>query len=183
MTNYAHYCKRSLACILNARHRRHALLKSSLNTGGFELTRLQESFTGLPTVSERFASSAAFQYHQPVPSLAELISYIQQKTCSASDPTCYARVATLSSADYLDIDYDAISQSLVLSIFRHVSPDSGTWDETLQKVAGSANIEVGVLANEKPTEPEHLSLGGFLTVIGEDTKPRTSPLPRLPHIS
>lgn len=131
-------------------------------------------------VSERFATSSAFQYHQLLPSLAELKSYMQQKICSASDPSCYAKAATLRSVDYLDIDYDAISQSLVLSVFRHTSPDSGIWDETLQKVEGSANIEVGILANEKPTEPEQLSLGGFLTVIGEDTKPSKPPFPKLP---
>ncbi|KAI4123681.1 MAG: hypothetical protein LQ347_006059, partial [Umbilicaria vellea] len=131
----------------------------------------QDTFTGLPMVSERFATSSAFQYHQLLPSLAELKSYVQQKICSASDLSCHAKAVALHSADYLDIDYDAISQSLVLSVFRHASPSSGIWDETLRKVVGSANIEVGILANEKPTEPERLSLGGFLTVIGEDTKP------------
>ena len=127
-------------------------------------------------VSERFASSAAFQFHHLLPSLADLISYIQQKICSPSDPPCHAKAATIRSADYLDIDYDTISQSLVLSVFHHASPGSGVWDESLQKVGGSANVEVGVLANEKPTEPGHLSVGGFLTVIGEDTKPSTSSL-------
>lgn len=131
-------------------------------------------------VSERFATSSAFQYHQLLPSLAELKSYVQQKICSASDLSCHAKAVALHSADYLDIDYDAISQSLVLSVFRHASPSSGIWDETLRKVVGSANIEVGILANEKPTEPERLSLGGFLTVIGEDTKPSTSLFPKFP---
>lgn len=33
-------------------------------------------------------------------------------------------------------------------------------------------MEVGVLSVESPKEPEELSLGGFLTVVGEDTKPK-----------
>lgn len=120
-----------------------------------------------------------------LPSLVDLTSYIQQKICPASDPACSAKTATIHSADYVDIDYDAISQSLVLSVFRHASPGPGIWDETLQKSGSSANIEVGVLANEKPIEPEHLSLGGFLTVIGEDGKPSkylSSPLHSLPKL-
>ena len=35
-------------------------------------------------------------------------------------------------------------------------------------------LEVGVLSVESPKEPEELSLGGFLTVVGEDTKPSAS---------
>ena len=46
------------------------------------------------------------------------------------------------------------------------------------QISEAANrIEVGVLANETPTEPEELSLGGFLTVIGEDEKPSPQALP------
>ena len=38
-------------------------------------------------------------------------------------------------------------------------------------VGDKAKVEVGVLANEVPTEPEELKLGGWLTVVGEDEKP------------
>ena len=37
-------------------------------------------------------------------------------------------------------------------------------------VGGKKKVEVGVLANEVPTEPEELKLGGWLTVVGEDEK-------------
>ena len=39
-------------------------------------------------------------------------------------------------------------------------------------------VEVGVLAIEKATQPEELSLGGFLAVLGEDTKPSTQDYPK-----
>ncbi|MCJ1256631.1 protease B nonderepressible form [Lignoscripta atroalba] len=136
----------------------------------------EETFTGLPTTSERFASSAAFQYYSLLPSLADLITYIQQKICLRDDKICFAEATTLESADYLDIDYDTISQALVLSIFRHQSPKSASWNEQIHNHGGAVKVEVGVLANEKPTEPEELSLGGFLAVIGEDDKPSYQPV-------
>lgn len=43
------------------------------------------------------------------------------------------------------------------------------------KLGASSKVEVGVLTNQKPPEPEDLSLGGFLTVIGKDTEPSISP--------
>lgn len=79
--------------------------------------------------------------------------------------------ASLSAVDYLDIDYDAISQSLVLSAFRHESPPPGTWTVKFHKSGDSAKIEIGVFAIEKATELEDFSLGGLLTIIGESTKP------------
>lgn len=75
------------------------------------------------------------------------------------------------SANYLDIDYDTISQSLVLSAFWHSPPLTGAWDERIDNSQPSGKVEVGVLANEKPAQPAELSLGGFLAVLGEDSKP------------
>ena len=123
-------------------------------------------------ISERFASSAAYQYYEVLPSLKDFVTYIQQKLC-AQHNSCQAKADALNNADYVDIDYDTISQSLVLNAFRHTSSGSPTWNEQISIQDGSAKVEVGVLANEKPTKPEELSLGGFLAVLGEDTKPST----------
>ena len=78
---------------------------------------------------------------------------------------------SLGSANYVDIDFDTISQVLRISIFRHKPPDQAGWTEQFDNVSGAVKVEVGVLASEKPTEPEEISLGGFLTVVGEDEKP------------
>jgi hypothetical protein len=75
----------------------------------------------------------------------------------------------------VDLDFDTISQALTLSAFHHRSTNSDQWSGKLSSSGKSARVEVGVLANEKPLEPEELSLGGFLTVVGEDDKPSTSP--------
>jgi hypothetical protein len=44
-------------------------------------------------------------------------------------------------------------------------------DIHISKQDSSSRLEVGVLSVSPPQEPEELSLGGFLTVVGDDTKP------------
>ena len=129
-------------------------------------------------ISERFSSSAAYQYWELLPSLEGLVTYIQQKVCG-QDGLCKAKANALNHADYLDVNYDTISQSLVLNAFWHTNPYSDAWEEKISIRQGSTKVEVGVLANEKPTQPEELSLGGFLTILGEDAKPSTKSEPPL----
>ncbi|KAK5017200.1 protease B nonderepressible form [Cryomyces antarcticus] len=137
-----------------------------------ELPR-EDTFTSLPILSERFSTSASSQYHSLQPSsLHDLVGYIQQKICPSLDHPCQDQAASLLSATYLDVDFDSISHALVLNAFWVTSPDrSGAWTETIQLEGDDDTIEVGVLGNEMPTEPEELSLSGFLTVIGEDDRP------------
>lgn len=96
---------------------------------------------------------------------------MRQKICSEKDESCRLRAASLKSVDYLDIDYDTISRSLVLSAFWHSPPLTEAWDERIDNSQASVTVEVGVLANEKPVQPEEFSLGGFLAVLGKDNKP------------
>ncbi|KAF2142789.1 uncharacterized protein K452DRAFT_357874 [Aplosporella prunicola CBS 121167] len=131
----------------------------------------KESFIGLPVLSERFSSSAASQYYHLLPNLDNLITYIQQALCSSSDPACQDQAASLRSAQYLDIDYDTISHALIVNAFWAQGPNpDGQWTSEITLGTKSEKIEVGILNNEKPLEAEELSLAGFLTVIGEDTK-------------
>ena len=102
--------------------------------------------------------------------MTDLATYLHQKICLGNVEPCGVRAASVESADYLDIDFDAISQSLVLSAFWHSPPLVEVWDERIDNGQASVKVEVGVLANEKPTEPEELSLAGFLAVVGEDRK-------------
>ena len=127
-------------------------------------------------MSERFTASAAFQYYQFISSLDNLIVYVEQKICPGRGDVCYAYAKSLASANYVDIDFDTISQALIISGFRHAPHDPLGWDEQISNFDGSTRVEVGVLANEKPTEPEELSLGGFLSILGEDDKPSMSPV-------
>lgn len=126
---------------------------------------LQQSFTKLP--SERFSLSAATQYYQPLESLNDLVEYIRHKLCPASNQECLTRLSTLLQASYVDIDFDTISHALTLTAYW--APQ--IWDLDLSNKMSKDRLEVGILSVENPKEPEELSLGGFLTVVGEDTKP------------
>ncbi|KAK7520933.1 PIG-X [Phyllosticta citriasiana] len=152
-------------------------------------TTPSETFITPPILAERFSMSASSQYHSLLPSLENLVTYIQQKLCS-SDASCETKAASLLSADYVDIDFDAISHALVLNAFWSQGPEEGGhWNEKISRdQAGS--MEVGILNNEVPIESEELSLSGFLTVLGEDAKPKATlfsfpsrhhPLPSVHH--
>ncbi|KAL6713062.1 protease B nonderepressible form [Lecanora helva] len=133
-------------------------------------TSVEAAFTSPNVVSERFASSATYQYYNSLPSLQNFVIYIKEKLC-ARDALCESAAERLLYADYFDFDFDTISQSATLSAFWHKNPAAEVWTEDLDNRHGSIKLELGVLANQKPTQPEELSLGGFLAVVGEDTKP------------
>ncbi|KAJ9642854.1 protease B nonderepressible form [Coniosporium tulheliwenetii] len=73
----------------------------------------------------------------------------------------------------MDIDYDAISHALVINAFWNEAPGGGSWHDRIERTRDDETIEVGVLSNETPEEPEELKLGGFLIVVGEDDTPST----------
>lgn len=123
--------------------------------------------------------SAFSQYYQPLPSLQYLVEFIQNKFCPISAKhSCREHVHALYEASYVDIDFDSISHSLVFNAYWATAPRGEGWDEKIETTRYSNSIEIGILNNEKPDEPEEQRLGGLLTVIGADTKPSTSP-----HIS
>ncbi|KAH8663597.1 PIG-X [Tricladium varicosporioides] len=132
--------------------------------GDLECLSPEQSFTSLPT--ERFSLSAATQYFNPLSSLNNFVTYITHKLCKTTDSECILRVTLLSSASTVDIDFDTISHALTLTAFWPIQD----WDLNFKSTPG-ARLEVGILSVEQAVEPEELSLGGFLTVIGEDSKP------------
>ena len=128
----------------------------------------ETSFTTLP--NERFSLSAATQYYQPLENLNDLVEYTKHKLCRGSDPECVKRVATLLQATSVDIDFDTISRALTITAYW--PPHSQSFK--IPRIAPNDRLEVGVLSVDTPKEPEELSLGGFLTVVGEDTKPKAT---------
>jgi hypothetical protein len=87
--------------------------------------------------------------------------------CHSSSKSCQRRVDFLREAAYIDFDFDTISHTLTISSFWV----SQTWDLSISNDGSNDRLEVGILSNEKPVELEELNLAGFLTVVGEDTKP------------
>jgi hypothetical protein len=73
----------------------------------------------------------------------------------------------LLSADYADMNYDGRSSSIDLVAYWAQSPEEAGWTETIERGANS-KMEVGILASQKPLDPEELRIGGFLAVVGED---------------
>jgi hypothetical protein len=100
-----------------------------------------------------------------------LVTYIQQKICRANT-ACLEHAASILSADSVDIDYDSISHSFIISGYFSKSPGNRGWTEKIrQREFGWDKVEVGLLELEGATNPEELSMGGLLTVVGEDDKP------------
>jgi hypothetical protein len=134
------------------------------------ICELQKSFTTLPV--ERFSHSSAFQYYSPAPSITGLRDYLIHRLCNTSPPShqaeCQSRVEALKEASYVDLNFDTISHALTLAVYY---PPTTQSISLTNSYPGSSRLEVGILSVEKPIEPEELSLGGFLTVVGEHTKP------------
>jgi hypothetical protein len=85
--------------------------------------------------------------------------------CQNADKICISRVELLRKASYLDIDYDTITHALSLTAYWPPTIHSSLHITTPS--AHNSRLEVGLLASEPPTEPEELSLGGFLTTLGD----------------
>ncbi|KAK6605516.1 Protein pbn1 [Botrytis cinerea] len=133
--------------------------------GNVDCVSPEESFTKLSV--ERFASNAATQYYQPLEDLKALVQYIQQNVCGKSDKECRSRAGRLDYASYVDIDFDTISHALNIVAFW----EPQTWDLEVTNTVSNHRLEVGILSVETPLQPEELSMAGFLTVVGEDSKP------------
>ncbi len=132
----------------------------------------------MPASLSRFGSPSALHCYDLVPSLKDFILYIAQSICPESNVQCLRRADHLQEVDYLDIDYDAVSQSLTLTAFHQAAPVSRSWSEELTPYNYSTRTEVGVLSAQKATDPEELALEGILLVLGEDRSP-SMPFPVL----
>ena len=134
-------------------------------------------FTEISFVSERLSSSTSLQYFELLPSLGDLVTYIQKKLCPKGFKACLQEAARIGTAHCVDVDYDTTSQSLTLRTYHGPAVSSEldktprVWDEKITEYAGSVATEIGILNEEVATEPEELSLGGFLVTLGKDVKP------------
>ena len=131
----------------------------------------QESFiTPLSTNPE---ASTSLQYYQQLPSLKTLATFIQRAVCDQhrSEATeCRSHAESLLNADAVDIDYDSISHTLILTGL-WASVPTGGWTEEIHKPVSSADqVEFGLLGAEPGISPEETQVGGLLAVVGTDKK-------------
>jgi hypothetical protein len=143
----------------------------------------KRTFTKLDVLSERFSRSASLQYYAPLPSLQQLVAYIQRHICPQSDVVCAHDVSLINIADTLDLDYDSISHTLTVTAFwarppaALFNPVLGTttqnqWTIDIRRASKLDRVEIGILSSSPATDAHDLQLSGFLTVIGEDEKPK-----------
>ena len=132
---------------------------------------VQESFTIVPKMSEPCAFSAAYQYFQLLPSLADVSIYFQRQVCPQLGEKCHNTAVSISHADYLDIDFDTIAQKFTITIYQYKPPNAESWYDHISNSGRKHIVEVGVLAIEPTQEIEEQTLGGFLTIVGENERP------------
>ena len=128
-------------------------------------TTSNETAIKMPMVSERFTMSTASQYYSP----------FSKDDLDASRIAGWFKRATGTDAPlYLDIDYDAISQTVVVTSV-DTNPPKGVkgWWDVIRLPEHESTVEIGVLAHEPNTDPEDIQFGGFLTVLGRDDTPST----------
>jgi len=137
--------------------------------------KTETAFTTPSILSERFATSASKQYYTFVHNLQLLAFFIQKEICGQTEKSipCQLRAHDVTKADLFDLDYDAVSQSRVVkAMWTNPNGDDGKWYETLHKGPQTEDtLEVGVLMPEVPLEDEELRFSGFLTRVGQDSKP------------
>jgi hypothetical protein len=118
--------------------------------------------------------SASLQYYGYLESPLGLVNYILERLSGTSSERLDDAVLSLIEASYIDIDYDAISHTVVLNAFWEKAQDYRSWTETTSLSTKDETIEIGVLSHEPNPDPEAIAFAGFLTVLGQDTKPSTS---------
>lgn len=144
----------------------------------------QTTFINPPLVSERFAQTASYQYYSLLPSIQKLVAYVQRNVCSPSDLSCLHAASLINIADSVDLDYDSISHALTLTAFWSKQPEVfydpigefttlDAWNIDIQSKAAD-KVEVGILSADPAQDPSELSLSGFLTVVGEDDRPKAT---------
>lgn len=132
---------------------------------------IKKSFITPPVLSTRFASTTTYQFHELLPSLENLVTYIQQKFCSTGDKECYHRAELILAADSVDMNYDSISHALTVSGYWSQAPGAQGWTETIGKrEAGTDQVEVGLLGAEQANDPEEIKMGGLLAAVGNDNE-------------
>ncbi|KAG0637236.1 PIG family protein [Tuber brumale] len=116
---------------------------------------LKSSFIEIP---------GGYQFYSPLRSASAFVRYLQNHL-PEKDIVRRSEVHSLESAEYIDVTYDAIAQTLVLSSIH--APNCPKWDGSSITNATTSDVELGVLGNIAPMEEEGLTLAGFIAELGE----------------
>lgn len=129
-----------------------------------------------------------YQFYDIAPSLKHLVSFLRSAFCPLGQESCVAEVESLLGAHRVDIDFDAVADTIRVSALWDES--KGPWTETLSPARhglteGSkvGKVEVGVLQFQPGNEADEVSALGLLAVAGEDkeSKPTRFEFPSRHH--
>ncbi|EEP79531.1 conserved hypothetical protein [Uncinocarpus reesii 1704] len=111
----------------------------------------------------------SLQFHQLLPSLEQFATYIREAICPKQDIICLNGAALIRSADTLDIDYDRVQNSFVVTAYWSKATGKDGWKDTIYHERSSEDkTDIGILATQQDLEPDEVRIGGFLAMVGRD---------------
>ncbi|KAA8625874.1 PIG-X-domain-containing protein [Pyrenophora tritici-repentis] len=176
----------------------HWLIPPEVSRDDLKCSTTSSTSTKLPILSERFSMSATSQFYAYLDNIGAYKGPWQSIMCEKGPLQAYCEklVNAFSTARSVDIDYDTISRSVVLTALWPVA-EKESWEKEkgwtsthrlpsawMIKHGGlspnevpteDSTVEIGVLSHEGNADPEDIQFGGFLTVLGQDQKPSLHP--------
>ncbi|KAI1006612.1 hypothetical protein K3495_g1609 [Podosphaera aphanis] len=136
----------------------------------------EKSFTVFS--SKAFSRSTSYQYYSPLHTLTNFTEFVQNTVCSqlSSDLAkhCVERINSFVSAQSLDISYSTMTHALTITSFTPTEsqPLSLSLSTRDFQQGFHSRHEIGIFAPQPSRATGEISLGGFLTVLGDDTAPK-----------
>ncbi|PWY85800.1 protein pbn1, partial [Aspergillus sclerotioniger CBS 115572] len=143
---------------------------------GVQCENYTESFT-----TPQSPSTSTYQFYSALPE-HNLNEYITKSICRGNGPCA---TAGWDQADSIDLDYDAVSNTLVVSGYWSQPDSAKGWTEEIRAPGNDRDrVEVGLLGTEKAVEAEEIKMGGLLGVVGVDEalKPTLFSFPSRHHV-
>ena len=142
-----------------------------------------ETCTELPIVAERTAEAVSYQYYRfAEDELPKFVDTFLDGICLSNPLTsplyhsCWGSLRELAGASTLDVDYTSNGDVLTLkALWGRGEIKGGAGPHGFHsELAEGDRLEVGVLESQRGKSTGELSLGGYLTVVGEDDRPSES---------
>lgn len=125
--------------------------------------------------------SLTFHFHDHTGIDGRAIAHsVLDRVCNptSSEPApslqCGNLISRLEQAGHFDLDFDAEKSTLSLVALWAANDASHFRAQAArqhQAIAHDDRVEVGVLEAQQAKKQDELSLGGYLTVLGEDSRP------------
>lgn len=140
-----------------------------------------ETCTELPIVAERSRKAFSYQYyHLSTDERSNFVNAFLGEMCNVNPvgspfyDACWSSLIELANANSIDFDFGSESRHATLTA-RWGRPqgmrDDSQKRASLQELAEDDRLEVGVLESQQAKNAGELSLGGYLTVVGENDHP------------